>query len=344
MQFKSTIRYADDHVYYNVNLLNIEKTKAVNAEFRDKRQVPILLDPSLYHFTVARFKIQSTNIPIFKFIDNEFYVTLSIGNDDYTEVVQYLPSGLPEYLYPGNKFVFSINLFLEMINNALDAAFTNLKAAHPLTASAVPLLMQYNPTTKLISILVPEDYLPGADDIKIWFNTPLYQKFPTFQHKFEGYGNANKKDFEIVVKDFYTNTITINTVDYLIITQEDSALGALTDLSAIVFTTANIPVKSEFLSAVNGQNNVRTIITDFEPSVEAGTPVSAIAYQYFPQGPYRLIDMLASSPLDTLDLALFLQFKDQSTIPLRIEPGGLVTVKLLFQRKRMAYMDSREVV
>ena len=208
MQFKSTIKYADDHVYYNVNLFNTSPTEAVDAQFIDNRQSPILLDPSLYHFTVARFKIQSTNIPIFKFIDDHFYVTLSIGNDDYTEVVQHLPSGLPEFLYPGNKYVFSINLFLEMINNALDAAFTNLKAAHPAILSNVPPLMQYNPTTKLITILVPETYLPGDDDIKIWFNTPLFQKFPTFQNKFEGYGNANKKDFEIVVKDFYTNTVT----------------------------------------------------------------------------------------------------------------------------------------
>ena len=122
--------------------------------------------------------------------------------------------------------------------------------------------------------------------------------------------------------------------------QEFPSLGLWGDLQSLIFTTMNIPVKAEYLPNLTTQgqtssNNTQAILTDFEPDKSGSTasPIAENYYQYYPQGPYRFIDLLGNVPLQTMDVQVFWKDKNQQIHPVRLEPGTVFTLKMLFQKK-----------
>src|ERR1700691_55926 len=67
MQYNSSIYSPDqDHVYYNINLVNNSNT-SLQAQFFDQKTTPILMDPSKYNVAIARASVPSAAIQLFNF-------------------------------------------------------------------------------------------------------------------------------------------------------------------------------------------------------------------------------------------------------------------------------------
>lgn len=333
----------DDHIYYNVNLYN-DTNEKIYARFQEFRSSAIIDSPKDYHLSIVRFQVPARNIPIFIFEEDGYNVTLSYGGDDFTETVVYVPNNTIE---PNNMTVRTYQAFLDMINTAFSAAFTALKVAHAGAPPTIAPYLIFNAETKLFSLIVEDLYDPVyamAATIEIYMNYKLFHFFQTFPSIFMGYNNA--KDFQIIAEDTHNNFNSfpgfppVMGVDLLQITQELESIGLWNDLTGLVFTTMNIPVKPEYIPNLERQgtsssnNNIR-ILTDFEPdrSGTSGEPTSALSYQFYPQGPYRFIDMLGEQPLQTLDCQVYWRSKNQTLHPLRIDPGDVFTLKMLLQRK-----------
>jgi hypothetical protein len=132
---------------------------------------------------------------------------------------------------------------------------------------------------------------------------------------------------------------------WLIFTQEYSTIQYWNSFRNIVFLSGTLPVQAEYIpqnqisllggnlqSSPQGAVAYRPILTDFEPLLSAAGN-SRSELQYFPQGPYRLLDLIGTSPLTKVDLSVYWEDKNDNLYPLYIFTGQSVSVKLLFIKK-----------
>lgn len=126
-----------------------------------------------------------------------------------------------------------------------------------------------------------------------------------------------------------------NPPPYLEIKQEYSTIQYWNSFRSFVFTTGTIPVNTEFVPAINDSTGIssnKPILTDFQVSLNNPGDVRS-QIQYFPQGPYRLIDLQSSQPLVSIDIKVFWQDQFGNLRPLAINTNQTVSIKLLFIHK-----------
>jgi hypothetical protein len=330
----------DDHQYYNISIRN-DSTAYINATYSQTSTTAILDNPSDTHLTFVRWKVPAGGIPLFTFVDDYYYVTLTYSSTDFTEPVVFISGNLSDTT---DKGVYSIFDFLKMINIALSDAFDALKIAFPAAPPSTAPFIIFNPDSQLFSFIGIDDYsavIASAPTIEVWLNTVLYQRFGTFQAFFNGF-TQTYKNYNIEFYDRGNNlgTFTDPTMaSYLDMKQELEAIGLMQDITAIVFTTTSIPIKAEYVQLAGSNNssstNTRKIITDFEPEISGNSPSpsASLFYQYFPTGPYRLVDLLSNTPLYTIDIQIYWQDKNGDLFPIKIPPNQSATMKILFQKK-----------
>lgn len=117
------------------------------------------------------------------------------------------------------------------------------------------------------------------------------------------------------------------------IEQDYNSLYRWNSFKDIVFKTNTIPIVNEYIrSNAAGQVNFQPILTDFEPLLsKAGDSRSNL--QYFPQGPYRLINLNSSVPLKKFDVSVFWKDEKENLYPIRLFRGQVLTIKFLFIKK-----------
>jgi hypothetical protein len=137
----------------------------------------------------------------------------------------------------------------------------------------------------------------------------------------------------------YTETLN-NPPDYIFLTQEFVSVEYWNTFKSIVFTSATLPLQAEYVPSsiirnggqANGVINYRPILTDFTPSLPRAGDLRGI-FVYTPQGPYRLISLMGSVPIQKIDLQVYWQDNDDLLHPIVLNPGRFMSVKLLFIRK-----------
>lgn len=326
----------DSHTYYNVVVNNpITNPISIPATFTETRTSPIIDNPSLYHFDIERFSVPSTAIPLFIFQDNFYYVTLKYNTDTYTQPVVFYPVILTN---PESRSVFEYQHFIYMINNALQAAYTAANTAHPGVCPSAPLMI-FDAPTQLFSILADKNYDPAvvSPTFEIYFNIPLFNRFRSFFATFDS-STDPFLNYHILVLNLGSNTnYTVGTTTYYQMQQEVISTGCLSDLKSIVFTSANIPIKSEYIPSTNGISTdaFRKILIDFEPLLSGNTTsnVGSIEYQYYLQGPRRLLDMQSNTPIRTIDVQVYWEDNNQNLTQILLPPGSCLTIKMLFSLK-----------
>jgi hypothetical protein len=339
MQYKSQIQKTgdDDHIYYNAFGTNTSNTDQA-ITYKDIFTSPIVKNPSEYHLAIVRFKIPATQA-IFVFQDNTYYVTLSYGGNDYSTVVSYVQDDLTN---SNNRNLYFYNDFIQAINTAFATSFTALKTAHAGAPPTIAPYITYNASTSIFTLWGDTPYDPAlamASTITIWMNWPLFEKFGNFPSNFNGYNNANYKDFQLILIFRYNNEVT-GTPNLLFQTQETPRLGAINTLYSILLTT-QMPVKSEFIPAsplsldkTTSSSNSQKILTDFEPSFSPNEDITSTGYFQFAQiGPYRYIDLATDQPLNQIDFQVYYTDSQGVITPLTIPPGFSFTVKIMLEKK-----------
>lgn len=349
-------RRSDTHIYYDAVISNPEGSQQlVLSTFQDQRGDVIIERPEKYHLSLIRFEVPTSVIPQFVFKDNTYFVTLRFSGTDFIQPVVWISNDLTSTT---SRNILNYFDWLNMVNTALASAFTALKAAFPAAPPTNAPQIIFDPPSGIFSYFVDDSYDPvvaGAPTIEIWNNTALYSKFLAFWINFNGLTETalNRKNFQIVIKSLPNNTNT--TTHKITMSQQGAALGASLDPQAVVFTSSNLPVRSEVVPITNtgystssATTTFKKILTDFTIPVggnsqDGGSTINAIAYQYLPTAEYRLIDMIGSSPLTQVDLAVFWQSKDGTLNPFFIGPNQTLTAKFLF-RKKQEYLTEEEKV
>jgi hypothetical protein len=123
---------------------------------------------------------------------------------------------------------------------------------------------------------------------------------------------------------------------------EFSNLGQLYSIRSVVFTSANLPVRPEFIPnnvASSGQTSntssgFRNIITDFEIGLEGlqGQSVRTIQ-NYNNNGEYRLIDLSGTTGITTIDIQAYWSDNQGRLFPLVLNKYAYFSMKMLFRKK-----------
>lgn len=122
--------------------------------------------------------------------------------------------------------------------------------------------------------------------------------------------------------------------DMIEVEQEYSTLFSWNIFKQIAFVTGIIPSNYELTANLNnaGAQQFKAILTDFEPNETEGPEARSIL-QYFPQGPYRMINLNGKGPLNKSDLQVFWVDKMLNFYPILLGPSDILTVKIMFRKR-----------
>lgn len=195
-------------------------------------------------------------------------------------------------------------------------------------------------------------YPAGFAPVNIYFNAPLYALFSSFPARYLGYGQPFGCDYRILVTNIGgTNIQTLippqpavpGNVSYEAINvyQESSTTASISPILGIVFTTNTLPIlanqistplvynNNQILDYVGNNSATANIITDLVSDTGTYSPNLV----YTPSAEFRRITMFGNAPLVNLDLNIFYKLRNGSLQPFRLQSGGSVTVKILFEKK-----------
>jgi len=345
-------------------------TQLSYAEFSIERTIPILDNPKDYYLTISRFTVPVLDTPILicpisgtgyvgvgpappAINVTPFSVTLRYTATDFQQTVIYqtrtpnvpLPPtpGYVDVNHPYYYSVYAYNHFVDMVNQAFTNAFTLLKTAYPGAPMTEAPYFIFDPETELFSLIVPYDYV--TNNVDIYLNNELQTYFVNMNYIFYGRGATNGKDFQFIL----SNNNNINAYAkpggtipappanpaYLRLKQDYKGLDVWNSFFDLVFTTGTLSVYREWTQNNDPQTQLPTqvsLLTDFQPLLnEAGDSRSTMAY--YPQGPYRLINLTGNTPLRNFDVKIWWRDKEGRLYPLTIPYRQSVSIKFLFIKK-----------
>lgn len=345
-----------DNVYYNITI-NYENNPGGRAYFEENRTEIILPRCDNYYLTVQRFYVPMSLIPLMvaEIVPNQpdpnkmiYSVGLEYNGIYVQQYLNYVtdtlnvPIPLGPSFNPNGKqtktnyyFIHSIQSLVNMFNTALSTAFSLIGA--PVGAEAPYFI--FDPSRGSFSIVCQTAYydLSLLLPIKIYLNSSSYSLFIGLPlNKLQN--NNIGKDYQIMVNntknDFYNPPFLAPTIppNYFKIEQDFNSLSNWNSLISIVFTSNSIPIRSEQIPGADGEANSRPIITDFQP-IFTQNGVLRDAAQFFPSGPYRLIDLCSTRELRKFDISVYWSDKNGYLYDLFIAPNETLNIKLLFVKK-----------
>lgn len=323
---------SNDYEYINIDLRN-SSNLPIRARYYESRQNAILDNPELYDLAVVRFSCPTSSIPILVFKDNYYIVQMSYNITTIIKPVVWVPNdNKPVQL---NKWVFSYQEMLDMINTAITSAYTDLKTAEPFLPNTAPPFYIYDTTTSLFSLCALSDWSNVNTGI-LYLNNPLAYLFDgIFQTAiYTPITATNISLFKQVIKDNKNNTITLNSIPYLEMKQEYRSLNIWSQFQSLIFSTDTIPVNAEYLSTINsdGKNENRRILTDFLPT-ENNFPRDLTALQYFPSGIPRYYSMNSNKEFRTIDIRVEWQDTNGILRPIYLNQFEELSIKIQLRRK-----------
>jgi hypothetical protein len=342
--------------YYNATTICKKDNLQANDEpavFEDTTSQPIIITTEKYKFSIARYSMLGHHLPIW--IPNissgntttyGLKMNIQFNNKSFTSDIVYLQyinrnnlsSSDPEYYY-----VYSYELFIEMMNNAFSSCLANLQSQIiGYTIQSKPPFMVYNSQSNLFTMYFDKNGNGGnnPEDITITFNNELYGLLNSYY-----YQRQNDNFWDLIVVDKITNkyTDTDTNVNYIIVEQSFSTTAIMSPVESIIFSSDSIQLKPEIIGSVsvvgqvnnnlssnqgfNTQNQITDIVLDLEKSSDYNAMIT-----YSPSL-YRYITMLPSKDLQHIKFAVWwLNKNTQVRQPVKLANGGLITLKLLFEK------------
>lgn len=182
----------EDHIYYNVNLINNTNNVGIPVEYSVSTSDPIIKRPNDYEMAVVRFSVPGSQIPImvwdkYKPVPGggtpvfppwdpitapaskhqKFYVIVSDGTTTFSEPVVSSPlfqtNPLYDYIFTeqlNDGFLYRVinnyESFIQILNEAIREAFVSLKVVNPLITADNPPFLRYDGETELCEWLAPK--------------------------------------------------------------------------------------------------------------------------------------------------------------------------------------------
>lgn len=327
------IAKSTDHVYYNILLSNDTDT-VQNMDFYENRTFPLLDKPSDYYMSITRFSIPGLMLPYFTYENSSMSVTLRYAGTDYQTNLIYQASSTaatPQY-------VTSYQQFLNMVNTALATSYAAIGALP--TGTVAPYLI-FDQASQIFYLI--QQIANVTDGVTIYFSQKLVNIFPQFQYTYtDPLGSGTNGKFAlVVVSNTFNNTCLSNGVisaagTFYRMSQPGNVFYSWTSWDQLVIV-GSVGTPPEYYNSLSGDgaNKFKMQITDFEPALESAADART-TFVYFPQGPYRLIDIKQDDPMRSFRLQVF--YTDKLTgeqTPLTLFPGTTATFKIMFRRKQL---------
>lgn len=242
--------------------------------------------------------------------------------------------------------------FLNAINLAFAAAFAvaSLDPGWPVGATFPP-YMTFNTATEQFSLTAQDayDYLPSPGPAQIFFNCALWDFFRPTLHGIESicHGPADPDygaDVQLLISNYGFGT-TLSQIPNptappgtsgLILSQEFPALQLWSDLAGISITAQGIPLATEYAPATSASTVAGAggdaIVTDYFPVPTGAGFDTRTEITYVPSGEYRLSDMIGTSSISRLGLAVYWSDVAGNRFPLYVSSVPC-NVKIMFRRK-----------
>jgi len=254
-------------------------------------------------------------------------------------------------------FCYSFEWFVNLVNTALSTA---IDSSHANLTNGIA-SMAWNASSNSATLYLDEANFytlsvpainPTKPAFSLYFNQALFTLFSSFPARYLGYGQPFGSDYRILVINVGgTNIQTLippqpavpGNVSYEAINvyQESSTTASISPILGIVFTTNTLPILANQISTPLVYNNnqildyagnnsaTANIVTDLVS--DSGTYSPNLVYT--PSAEFRRITMFGNSPLVNLDLNIFYKLRNGSLQPFRLQSGGSVTMKILFEKK-----------
>jgi hypothetical protein len=370
-----------DHIYVDMQAINDDRTGTditPRLYINEARSNPILMNASEYYLSIIRFNLQTGSLPVMlpqvdltqsdptKLI---YEVCLSFDGIDASQNLIWIPQdfnasppAVPLNYADINSPYYNCFSYQHFIFACLDKAFQNAftklqtlatAAGKTLPSSYAP-FMEWNPDAG--KAIIDADVL-GYDQslakpIEIYFNTPLYSLFSSFDALYFGTNVSNGKNYKLTMYNMMGGNIyNLNGVNYLQAYQEwPTFQNASNPISSIVFVSTQIPVLStntakpvvynELANVFSSQQNAgfSNMITDFEIAVDPGSLYkNAIAYN--PTAQYRYFDLISNNPIQNIDITVFWKDNYGKLNPFTLAAQNTFNMKLLFKRKSLSSYD-----
>lgn len=357
---------SDEYIYYNFNLANREvisnsplvlQQQAINAQFTENRNQPILDNPSNYKLAIARMDITSVGIPKSQFVTYK-YLTLvfpfgTIEDQQNLALVQVEFD--PNY---SSTSIFYFQQLCDSFNTAATSALAALRTAYgsgTWDADAdIPKIaprLVFNSESNLFSLIVDSRMRDdNAKRVEIWMNYPLYRLLESIYANKYSYNDPSNKDCKIRIDDRIFNRIAYPPASattlgyplsipqyYLEIKQENNSLSLHYDTYKLVLVSNTLGIRREFISVQNIDNSgegteIRTpICTDYTYDLSDSNLFSRITY--VPLGGLRYVDMQSNTALDKIDFQLFRETTSGELIRMQLPPGTSWNLKAVFVKK-----------
>lgn len=320
-----------DKIYYNANLHNFTNS-TILAKYSETKTVPILENRNSYLMSVIRFSCPATTIPIFFFKPESFYVTLSVGNTNFTIVELGYKTYLKNPSLPPDNTINIFNKgriyyyqqFIDSINEALQTAINNISIA---AGTTLPIKFFYNRDSDTFDMIFPKIYV--TNDVRFYMSSLLLNKFlgyPAYVMDPAPFVNVDYQLllFQDVNNDFDTNYY---------INKQASSVFYWYEWNKIVIKSYNLGLEGESISSVSdGKPIYEQILTDYEIT-NSSTRDALISILYNPTAEFRYSSFVTNEPLRTIDYQIFIQYKNGSLYPLELLSGESVNMKILFSRR-----------
>ena len=267
-------------------------------------------------------------------------------------------------------YVYNYSHFVEMVNAALRTAYLALRVAvtpavFDQPKPTLPPYLEFDHITNRVilhaeQIRYDETFLTktGGLAINIFFNERLFDLFVGMQHTFESsqgdenyrlrvaYNGSNLVT-RYVVEDYDEDTelVTFVNLDYVQMYQEVSSIAIWNPVSAIIFASSLLPIKTtqtslprsigsneNAFSSVGNNSNMLSAISDFAIAVDGNNQYRPMVI-YNPSPEYRLIDMNSYMNLNRVDIIVYWKDTFGNIHPFELSPGNSASVKLMFRRK-----------
>ena len=370
-----------DYVYYDMTYDNYQSTTSEPSQlqFKETRNSPIIKKPEDYNMSIIRFQLDTISLPsyIMPIQPNQNNNKLSIYsvNIVYVSALGVETSVAPTYLLwlpfhrdiaepaapntTSNGFQvdtpyyygYSFSHFAYIMNTALTTAFnaikTNIGAGFP--AGAVAPFIYFNHDNNKFSLVGDRDFYNinnGGVHLRIYFNRPLYgilSSFPSYRYA----TNANNNIFLIQMTGEKGTNLKTNALwgaaTYIDLPQEFPTLSNFSPVSSIVFTTSQLPIvpnalsaplifnNNELVSDANQNNLTALIITDMANNDDFSYKANLL---YAPSAEYRRVSLTSNRPILNVDIQVY--WKDTKGIlrPFLLWSGGKASIKIMFEKKK----------
>ncbi len=378
------------HNYLDINIINNDTTglsAPVPLVFNEVRNTPLVMNPSEYFFSIVRFSLETPSLPLMipqvvigqPDVNKLIYsVTMTYTspingityeNQTFMAYVPQNPSAtLPDAPLVSQDlgansdyyYVYSYQYFIKLVNATLTTCLIGLNAlVFAGTSANLPSLnAPFLEWDVFNNVAILDADIAGfnsslSNPISLYFNTPMYTLFCSFQAEYMGYQNiTNGKNYKISIYNINdTNVLTLPTYNALQMYQEYPTASLWNPVNSLVFTTGTLPVAPTSVSApvvfgtntselVSGGNNsnISNQLTDFEVPLTEGWEYKPNVF-YAPTSEYRFVDLLGNSPINNIQISVYWKDSFGNLHSFYLNSGCNANIKILFRRKDFNMID-----